>query len=93
MLHIKLIIPKTIKNLRKRKDTIDEKIIYQEAERIIKKNTPDIEVFFYKNKNLYIRCFNSATANELFLNQEKIIDKINQSLDRKAINKLIIKTR
>ena len=92
MLHIKLIIPKAIKRLRKRKD-IDENIIYQEAERIIKKNTPNIEVFFYKNKNLYIRCFNSATANELFLNQEKMIDKINQSLNRKAINKLIIKTR
>ena len=92
MLHIKLIIPKAIKSLRKRKD-IDENIIYQEAERIIKKNTPNIEVFFYKNKNLYIRCFNSATANELFLNQEKMIDKINQSLNRKAINKLIIKTR
>lgn len=92
MLHIKLIIPRAINNLKKRKN-VDEKILYQEAERIIRKNTPNIEVFFYKNKNLYIKCFNSITANELFLNQEKIIDEINQSLNGKAINKLIIKIK
>jgi len=29
----------------------------------------------------------------LFLNQEKLIDKINQSLSQKVVNKLIIKAR
>lgn len=91
MLHIKQIIPRVIKNLGRR--DLDENTICRESEKIVKKNTPNVEVFFYKNKNLYIRCFNSVAANELFLNQEKIIDKINQNLNQKAINKLIIQIK
>lgn len=92
MRHIKFIIPKTIKRLGKR-ESIDKNTICREAEKIIKKGIPDIEVLFYKNKNLFIRSFNSITANELFLNQEKIKEKINKFLNNKAINKIIIKTK
>ena len=90
MLHIKQIIPRIIKNL-KRGRGLDENIIYKESEKIIKKNTPNIEVFFYKDKALYIKCPNSVVANEIFLNQDKIINKINQALNQEAVNKLITK--
>lgn len=91
MLHIKKIIPKILDNL-SLSHNINNDIIFQEAEKIIKKSTPDVEVLFYKNKILTIKCFNSITANELFLNQEKIKDKINKSLKKETIKKIIIKT-
>jgi len=90
MLHIKQIIPRVIKNLRKAKE-LDGDTICKESEKIVKKNTPNVEVFFYKDKTLYIKCFNSVTANEIFLNQDKIIGKINQTLNQEAVNKLITK--
>lgn len=91
MFHIKSILPKIIRNLKAGKP--DKNIICKEAERIIKKGTPNIEVLFYKNKALGIRCFDSITANEIFLNQEEIKDKINQFLKKKVVKKLIIKSR
>jgi len=91
MLHIKSIIPKVIDRIKT--GDIDKNTICQEAEKIIKKNTPDIEVFFYKNKTLYIRCFNSIAANELFLKQEELKEEINSFLNKKLVNKLVIKTR
>jgi hypothetical protein len=90
MLHIKQIIPRIIKNLKKGRG-LDENIIYKESEKIVKKNTPNVEVFFYKDKTLYIKCPNSVVANEIFLNQDKIINKINQALNQEAINRLITK--
>ena len=92
MLHIRFLINKTLKNVKETK-SFDVNIIYKEAERVIKKNTPDVEVFFYKNKTLYVNCFNSITANEVFLNQDKIIQEINESLNKNLITKLIIKTK
>lgn len=89
MFHIKLIIPRVLKNLKNKR--LDKDTICKEAERIIKGNTPNAEVLFYKNGNLTIKCFNSSTANEIFLNQEKIKNKINQSLNQGAIKKLIVK--
>ena len=91
MLHIKSVIPKVIDRIKT--GDIDKTTICKEAEKIIKKNTQDIEVFFYKNKTLYIRCFNSAAANELFLKQEELKEEINGFLNKKLVNKLIIKTR
>jgi hypothetical protein len=91
MLHIKSIIPRVINRIKN--GDIDKSTICKEAEKIIKKNTPDIEVFFYKNKTLYIRCFNSITANELFLRQEELKEEINGFLNKKLVNKLVIKTR
>ncbi len=49
MFHIKSIISKRIKSLKKRKE-IDENIVYQEAERIIKKTPPISRCFFTKIK-------------------------------------------
>ncbi len=92
MLHIRFILPKTTKGL-KQNEEIDEEVIYREAQKILNKNTPNVEVFFYKNKNLYINCPNSIIANELFLNQDKIIEEINQFLKRKTISRLIIKVK
>jgi len=92
MLHIKSIIPKSIDKIGK-ESAIDANTVCKEAEKIIKKNTPEAEVFFYKNKTLYVRCSDSSAANGLFLGQEKIKDEINEFLDKKLINKLIIKTR
>lgn len=91
MLHIKKILPKILNNLSSGHN-IDDDVILREAEKIIKKSTPDVEVLFYKNKILTIKCFNSITANELFLNQEKIKDKISKSLKRETIKKIVIKT-
>lgn len=92
MLHIKQIIPRVIKNLKKGKD-LDETTIYKESEKIIKKNTPDAEVFFYKDKNLYIKCSNPVIANEIFLNQEELKNRINGRLNREIVDKLIIKIK
>jgi len=92
MLHIRFILPKTTKGL-KQNEEIDEEVIYREAQKILNKNTPNVEVFFYKNKNLYINCSNSIIANELFLNQDKIIEEINQFFKRKTISRLIIKVK
>ena len=87
MLHIKSIISQALGN-----KEIDDDTICREAEKIIKKNTPSIEVFSFKNKTLYIKCFDSAIANEMFLNQEEIKDEINKFLKQDIIEKLIIKT-
>ena len=92
MMHIKLIIPKVINKIKLR-ENLDDSAVREQAEKIIKKNTPDVEVFFYQNKSLYIRCQDSIIANELFLNQEKIKKKINKFLSQEAIEKLIIKTK
>lgn len=92
MLHIKSLIPKTI-NRTKIKENFDNKTICEQAEKIIKKNIPEIEVFFYKKKLLYIRCLNSIAANELFLKQEEMKNKINKLLNQNLIEKLIIKTK
>ena len=92
MLHIKLIIPKVINKI-KLKENLDDNTIREQAEKIIKKNTPNAEVFFYQNKSLYVRCLDSITANELFLGQEKIKKKINKFLSQNVVEKLIIKTK
>lgn len=92
MFHIKQIIPRVIKGLKEGKN-LDEITIYKESEKILKKNTPDAEVFFYKDKNLYIKCPNPVIANEIFLNQEEIIERINDRLNKKIVNKLIIKIK
>jgi hypothetical protein len=92
MLHIKSIIPKVINKI-KIKENLDDSTIREIAEKIIKKNTPNAEVFFYQNKSLYVRCLDSAAANELFLSQEKIKKKINKILSQTVVEKLIIKTK
>ncbi len=89
MRHIKSIIFQAKESLKINK--IDEELIRREAERIIKKSTPNIEVLFYKNKTIGVKCFNSITANEVFLIQEKIKEELNQFLGRKLIRKIIIK--
>lgn len=91
MFHIKSILPQIIRNLKVGR--LDKNVICKEAERIIKKGTPNIKVLFYKDKTLGIKCFDSITANEIFLNQERIKNKINQSLKKEAVKKLIIKSR
>jgi len=92
MQHIKSFIPKVIDNI-KTGDELDKNTVCIEAEKIIKKNTLDAEVFFYKNKILYVRCFNSISANEIYLNQERLKEEINGFFNKKIVSKLIIKTR
>jgi hypothetical protein len=91
MLHIKSIIPKVINKI-KVKENLDDDAIREQAEKIIKKNTPNAEVFFYQNKSLYVRCLDAIAANELFLSQEKIRKKLNKSFDQNVVEKLVIKT-
>jgi hypothetical protein len=91
MLHIKSVIPKVINKIKLR-ENLDDNTVREQAEKIIKKNAPNIEVFFYQNKSLYVRCSDSITANELSLDQEKIRKKINKFLNQDAVEKLIIKT-
>ncbi|MDP2934199.1 MAG: DciA family protein [bacterium] len=92
MRHIKLIIPKVINKI-KLKDNLDDNTIREQADKIIKKNTPNAEVFFYKNKSLYIYCQNQIIASELFLNQEAIKEKVNKFLEKDIVRKLVIKVR
>lgn len=92
MIHIKSIIPKSINKI-KTKEDVDGKIISREAEKIIKKDIPNIEVSFYKKRSLYISCFDPVVVNELLLRQEEIIEKINKSLNKNLIKKLIFKNR
>jgi len=91
MLHIKSVLYKTAQNLGKR-GNIDDKMVFQESKKIIQKSAPDAEVLFYKNRILCVKCINSIIANELFLNQENLRDKINSFLNKKVIKRIIIKT-
>lgn len=91
MFHIKSVLYRTAQNLGK-VSNIDDKMVFQESKKIIQKSAPDAEVLFYKNRILGIKCVNSIIANELFLNQESLKEKINSFLNKKVIKRIIIKT-
>jgi hypothetical protein len=92
MRHIGLIIPRVINKI-KLKDNLDDNTICEQANKIIKKNISNAEVFFYKNNSLHVYCQNQVVANELFLNQEAIKEKINKFLEKDVVRKLIIKVK
>ena len=91
MRHIKSIIFKRFKNLGD--SEIGEKEAYKKIEEIIKqKSTEEVEVLFYKNKSVCVKCKNSIIANELSLIQEEIKEEVNKFFNKKFLNKIIIKT-
>jgi len=90
MLHIKSIIPKTIDRIRLKEEK-DEQFICKKTEKIIKKDIPDSEVSFYREGALCVVCPNQTIANELFLKQEEVKEKINNFFKQKLVNRLIIK--
>jgi len=92
MLHIKSILIKKHKKAALSKN-IENDIICSCAQKIIQKSAPEVEVLFYKNKTLYLKCPNSALANELFLKQEKLKEKINKFFKQKTVERLIVRTQ
>ncbi|MFH1129466.1 MAG: DciA family protein [Patescibacteria group bacterium] len=90
MRHIKsIIVGKTANRIIQK---VDENIVCEKVKQIIKqKSTEDFEVLFYKNKNVYVKCFNAVFANELNLMQEEIKREINDLFRKTVLNKLIIK--
>ncbi|MBD3282306.1 MAG: DUF721 domain-containing protein [Candidatus Portnoybacteria bacterium] len=91
MFHIKQILKRTANGIIE--EELDEELIIKNAEFIIKKDIPDIEVSFYDKKNLGVKCQSSIAANELFLNREKLRAKINSFFKRRIINKIIVINR
>jgi hypothetical protein len=92
MRHIKSIILKRLKNLGSVE--ADEKEIYGRIKEIIKqKSTDGVEVLFYKNKCLYLKCDNSIVANEICLIQEEIKEEINKFFNKNVLNKIVIKAK
>jgi len=90
MLHIKDVI---VKKISKWKDDIEPVVICRVSEEIVKeKSTNQVEVLFYKNKSLYIKCPNSVVANELYLIQDEIKNKVNKFFKKKILKKIIFKT-
>ncbi len=90
MIHIKSLIFQKSQKLNLSQN-INKNTICQIANTIIQKNTPNVEVFFYQKNSLYLRCSNQIIANEIYLNQEKIKNKINKILKKDIVKKLIIK--
>ncbi len=90
MQHIKsIIINKTANRIVQK---VDNNIVCKEVEKMIKqKSVEEFETLFYKNKNIYIRCFNAATANEISLIQEEIKQEINDLFKKTVLNRIIIK--
>jgi hypothetical protein len=96
MRHIGLIISNRIKAINKKTPnnigTIDAVVVCRKLEEIIQqKSTEHVEVLFYKNKEACIKCFNSFLANELYLRQEEIKEKINKFFGRDVLKKIIFK--
>ena len=93
MRHIKSIISKRLKSL-SRNPEIDERAILKKIEEIVKQKSAidKIEVLFYKNKEIGIKCFNSYLANELYLIQEEIKDEVNNFFNKKIIKKISFRT-
>jgi len=89
MQHIKLIIPKTINNIKD--GEINKDFIIRKSEEIIKKSAFNIKVLFYNNKTLGIKTLDSIIANEIYLNQEKLKEKINEFFKKEIVDKIIIK--
>ena len=91
MRHIKSILLKNLEDLDKG-NRLDGDTICKQAEEIIKKSAPDTRVLFYKNKTIYIKSPSAIIANELFLKQEKIKEKLNKLFKKQIIKKIIIKS-
>ena len=91
MLHIKSLIIKKLGHWQEYKDT-DNNTVCREAEEILKqKSTDAIEVLFYKNQTIYIKCPNSVVANELRLKQEEIKGELNKVFKKDVVKKITIK--
>jgi hypothetical protein len=90
MRHIKsIIIGKTANHIIQK---IDENIICEKVKQAIKqKSVEEFETLFYKNKTIYIKCFNAVFANELNLMQEEIKQEINNLFKKNVLDKLVIR--
>ncbi|MFH2013357.1 MAG: DciA family protein [Patescibacteria group bacterium] len=88
MRHIKVFIPNAINSI----NNLDDDLIIKKSEEIIKKSAFDVKVLFYKDKKLGIKCDDSLIANEVYLNQEQLKDRINKFFNKKVVDKLIIKS-
>jgi hypothetical protein len=96
MRHIKSIIFKKLKTLNKKTPdntgTIDSNAVCKKLEEIIQqKSAEHVEALFYKNKEVCVKCFSPFLANELYLRQEEIKEKVNQFFNREVLKKIIFK--
>lgn len=75
---------------------LDEKDIFYIFHKVIKEEYGNIgsgkfETAFFKNKTLFIKSESSAWASELWMNKEKIIEKIKEELGEGAVEKIKVK--
>ena len=85
---IRDVLPFTINKLGIKKD-IDKIKICKVAEKKIKEMySYRIKVLNFKNGNLIVQCDNYTLANELYLNQKKIIKSINSDLKEEKIKQI-----
>jgi hypothetical protein len=96
MRHIKSIILKKLKTFNKKTlnntGIIDSNMVCRKTEEIIQqKSAEHVEALFYKNKEVFIKCFNPIIANELRLFQEDIKNEINKFFNKEVLKKIIFK--
>jgi hypothetical protein len=92
---------KSLKNLIEKrkiitKKNLEDRDVFQVFREVIRDEygNQGVEKFqpdFFKDKKIFIRCTSSAWANELYLNERKIIDLMNIKLGGGSVGKIKIK--
>jgi predicted nucleic acid-binding Zn ribbon protein len=83
-------------NKKKLESKIDQETIFFIFREVIKKEFGDIggayfDPSYLSKKTIFIKSKSPAWASELWLNQERILDKVNKKIGKKVLEKMTIK--
>lgn len=80
----------------RKKTNLDEKSLYYFFNKIIEreygnKGLANLKADFLKNGRLFIKAKSSVWANDLWLNKEEIVEKINKEIGTREVTEIKIK--
>lgn len=95
MKQIGQLMRKVVADNEKKRVAIDEKSLFFIFQSVVRQEygrqgDEQVRPHFLKDKKLYIKTGNSNWANEIWLNREYLVGKLNQEIGWKEVNEIVI---